>query len=262
MERTLKERINYQYDRFLFSGERSPFHKLDTIGFLNRGYWKGGEDSAEIAQINLIEILVSFLSKNEGDNILDVACGKGASSKFLTKYFEPKGITGINISERQLEICRAIAPECNFKLMDATKLDFGDSSFDNVLCIEAALHFSTRQKFLEEAYRVLRPAGRLAMLDALCNYDLLEEDQADMLPKENYLPNLDAYRENLRKVGFKYLRVEDCTAFTMTPSTKYLIRIAEERFDGTRDAKVLEDIRKIELRAKAFTPGCLVYATK
>lgn len=260
-QKTLTERINQQYDKHLFGGETSPFHKLNTIGFMNRGYWKGIANSGELAQINLIETLVEFFP-NKAGNVLDVACGKGASSKFLTKYFDPKDITGINVAQRQLEICKSIAPECNFKLMDATKLDFADAHFDNVLCIEAALHFLTRNKFLEEAYRVLKPSGRLAMLDALCNYDLLEGDEAQMLPKDNYLPNLDAYQENLLKVGFKYVRVEDCTELTMNSSTDYLIRMAENDFDRTQDSKFLEGIKTLKRRAKAFSPVCMVYAIK
>src|SRR5258708_7877304 len=146
METSALETVNEFYDQGLMLAEQD----FDKIGFFNLGYWKDVEDSVEIAQINLIETLVSSFNTGEA-NVLDVACGKGASSKFLTKYFDPAAVTGINISERQLQICRAIAPRCNFKLMDATKLEFSDASFDNVLCIEAAQHFMTRHRFLEQA---------------------------------------------------------------------------------------------------------------
>jgi MPBQ/MSBQ methyltransferase len=257
---TLVEKIGAAYDHFILSGERSLF---DKIGFLNIGYWKGVEDSIELAQINLIETLVSFFSNRYG-NILDVACGNGASSKFLTKYFCPKDITGINISQRQLQICKLIAPECNFKLMDATQLDFCNASFDNVLCIEAALHFKTRRKFFEETYRVLRPAGRVSMLDFLCNYDLLDDIGIEpaLLPKENHLPNLDAYRESLLEVGFKYVRVEDCTEFSVNAADSYVIRTEEMEFGRRQDCVALERIRIATLHRRAFSPGCLVYAIK
>jgi SAM-dependent methyltransferase len=264
METTLAERMNSFYENSMFGADRSLFERVDKIGFFNLGYWKGVEDSIELAQINLIETLVRFFSNKDG-NILDVACGKGASSKFLTKYFDPNGITGINIAKRQLEICKLIAPECTFQLMDATKLEFGNSSFDNVLCIEAALHFLTRYKFFEEAYRVLKPAGRLAMLDFLCDYDLLEgayAAHAPVLPKENYLPNLDTYRESLLKAGFKYVRVEDCTDLTVRAVTSYEIRMAEMEFGKKQDCDVLEKIRNITLKSKILFAGCMVYAIK
>ena len=40
--------------------------------------------------------------------------------------------------------------------MDATELDFRDNSFDSIICVEAAFHFDTREKFVREAYRVLK----------------------------------------------------------------------------------------------------------
>jgi MPBQ/MSBQ methyltransferase len=261
---TLAETINALYDDSMPGRERSLFDRFETIGFINVGYWKGVEDSIELAQINLIETLLSFFANKRG-NILDVACGKGASSKYLTKYFDPKRITGINISRRQLAICKMIAPECTFELMDATALDFQDSSFDNVLCIEAALHFLTRYKFFEEAYRVLRPAGRLAMLDFLCDYDLLENVRIEgidpaALPKENHLPNLNAYRESLLEVGFRYVRVDDCTELTVNAADNYVIRMEEREFG--QHCKALENIQTAMLHRKAFSPGCMVYAIK
>jgi DNA-binding transcriptional LysR family regulator len=45
-----------------------------------RGYWKGIQtDSLEVAQITLIETLLTFITNKDG-NILDLACGLGASS--------------------------------------------------------------------------------------------------------------------------------------------------------------------------------------
>lgn len=258
MDATLTEAINDYYKRAMQS---RAWRHLDKIGFINVGYWEGVDDSMEIAQINLIETLVRFLRNREG-NILDVACGKGASSKFLTKYFDPRGITGINISEQQLEFCRMTAPECAFDLMDATQLEFADAAFDNVLCIEACLHFMTRQKFFQEAYRVLRPGGRMAMLDFLCDYDLLEEDRAARLPRENYLPSLDAYREKLVAAGFKYVRVDDCTDKTIKAAADYMIRRMESEFDKSPDADVLQDITRTKRLAQSLFSGALVYAIK
>jgi MPBQ/MSBQ methyltransferase len=260
MERSLSKNINAFYDGLADSKSDMLVH-FDKIGFLNIGYWKGVEDSAEIAQINLIEQLVRFFSNKTG-NVLDVACGKGASTKFLTKYFDPKGIVGINVAERQLELCKLIAPECDFRLMDATRLEFLDSSFDNILCIEAALHFSTRNRFLEEAYRVLKPSGRLAMLDFLCDYDQLNNKYAEMLPRENYLPDLEAYRGRLAKIGFKYVRLEDCTEFTIKAAADYVMRKVEREFGTRSDSEILQDLQCATMPAQFLFSGAMIYAIK
>jgi SAM-dependent methyltransferase len=146
--------------------------------------------------------------------------------------------------------------------MDATELAFGDSTFDNVLCIEAALHFTPRREFFQEACRVLRPGGRLAMLDFLCDYDLMVDAVAPVLPKENYLPNLDAYRKSMLEAGFRHVRVEDCTEFTITPATSYIIRMMERDFGKRPDFEVLEDIQQWTRHAKSLFAGAMVYAVK
>jgi MPBQ/MSBQ methyltransferase len=91
-----------------------------------------------------MEKLLAFLPKKEG-TILDVACGKGATTRYLLRYFKSENVTGINISEKQLARCRENAPGCTFLLMSATELKFADESFDNISCVEAAFHFVTRE---------------------------------------------------------------------------------------------------------------------
>ncbi len=234
------------------------------------GYWKGIDDSVELAQINLMETLARFLKKGDA-SILDVACGKGAASKFLTKYFDAKQIMGINISEKQLNICRVLAPECSFKLMDATELEFPDQSFDNVLSIEGAYHFMMRDRFLQEAHRVLKMGGRLAMSDiVLHDYALLDSllpgSLKETWPEQNCLPDLQAYREALRAIGFRHVRIEDTTEYCIASWIRWRTQKAERDFD--RDGpKILEQLRALEEltskpgRARAWS-WCMVHAIK
>ena len=70
-----------------------------------------------------------------------------ATTRYLLKYYKPEKVAGINISEKQLGICKQNVSGCRFYLMDATKLDFKNNSFDNVICVESAFHFNTRKSF-------------------------------------------------------------------------------------------------------------------
>jgi MPBQ/MSBQ methyltransferase len=258
----MEQSVNEYFEQLTRRGARRV--QQDGIGFLNEGYWKGVEGSVELAQLNMIETLVSFFCRRDG-NVLDVACGRGASSKFLTKYFDPKNITGIEASEGYLQVCRVFAPDCDFRRMDATKLEFADSSFDNFLCMEAAYHFNTRHEFLEEAYRVLRSGGRLAVSDHILRDDeygpfierlhrMYPDWPTEGWPKENCLPTLDAYRKSLLEIGFKYVRIEDTTEFVEAPFRNFCIRKAEREEDYETLQVLMND--------EDFGTHCFVYASK
>jgi ubiquinone/menaquinone biosynthesis C-methylase UbiE len=118
-------------------------------------------------------------------------------------------ITGINISDAQIADARALAPGCTFEVMNATKLDFPDDHFDAVICIEAACHFDTRDKFFKEAHRVLKPGGSLALSDMLFHTRILSE--FGQVPRANMLSSMAEYGARLAAAGFVSIEVTDAT---------------------------------------------------
>jgi ubiquinone/menaquinone biosynthesis C-methylase UbiE len=155
----------------------------------------------------MMETLIREMPRREG-RILDVACGLGATTKYLTRYWRPEDVVGINITDAQLSVCRRAAPGCQFIAMDATRLRFPDESFGNMICVEGAQHFRTRDDFLREALRVLEPGGTLAMSDIL-----LKEALADdvMFPPENYLASAGQYESLMLRIGFSTASLVDIT---------------------------------------------------
>jgi MPBQ/MSBQ methyltransferase len=194
------------YDKNLFLSVIEEYYGHSDFG--NWGYWLSSKQSQKEACETLVEKLLNMIPEKKG-TVLDVACGKGATTRHLSKYYFPGNITGINISQKQLRRARLNAPGCKFVFMDATDLKFEDNCFDVVICVEAAFHFKTRQRFLSEAYRVLRPGGCLVLSDILFRRDV--EKSAPMLHSQNWVANLDAYREGLRRAGFQDVEVTDAT---------------------------------------------------
>ncbi|MFN6534746.1 MAG: methyltransferase domain-containing protein [Nostoc sp. EkiNYC01] len=134
--------------------------------FFNVGYWLSDTQNQESACFNLMEKLLAFIPEKKG-NILDVGCGLGATTSHLLKYYSPTDVVGINISAKQLERSTVNAPGCNLICMDAVEMEFEDDFFDNIICVEAAFYFDTREKFLKEAARVLKPGGNLILSDII-----------------------------------------------------------------------------------------------
>jgi ubiquinone/menaquinone biosynthesis C-methylase UbiE len=176
--------------------------------FINFGYWEKGTRDQREACGTLMERLLSFLPTKNG-TILDVACGKGETTAYLRKYYPAKKIAAINISEKQIQIARAKGRDCAFVMMDAADLGFADNSFDNIICVEAAFHFLTRERFLREARRVLRPGGSLVLSDILMTLD--GERSRQSRSEENYVQDLAEYRAIWHRAGFQQVELVDAT---------------------------------------------------
>src|SRR5271166_4147768 len=78
------------------------------------------------------------------------------------------------LTGRQLELCRGIMPRSGGSLAlveaDACALPFAPATFDHLFCVEALFHFRSRQLFLAEAARLLRPDGTLLVSDILLRH--------------------------------------------------------------------------------------------
>lgn len=178
---------------------------FEHSGFWNFGFRITGTESPRQACENLMERLLTLSGERHG-TVLDVACGNGATTAHLTKHFAPERITAINFSSRQMARAVERAPGCRFVVMDATTLGFAANSFDLLICVEAAFHFHTRDSFLREAVRVLKPQGRLVLADAV----LPRGSQTQ--PSANYVTNAEEYRARCLASGFSDVTVTDATS--------------------------------------------------
>jgi ubiquinone/menaquinone biosynthesis C-methylase UbiE len=108
-----------------------------------------------------LEFLFSSYLK-EGDRVLDLGCGNGR----FYEFFKDKKIfyTGVDGSEKLIDLARSKYPDADFKVADALKLPFPDGFFDKVYSIAVFHHIPSkelRKQFLKEAKRVLKKEGFL-----------------------------------------------------------------------------------------------------
>ncbi len=203
-----QERMIRTYDRAL--GSKDYRNYFDDSGFYNFGYWENRAKSQREASEALIDELVAAIAI-KGGRVLDVACGPGATTQRLMRYYEPQNITAINISAAQVDAARERAKGCTVLVMDATRLDFPDESFDAVMCVEAAFHFNTRETFLKEVLRVLKPGGSLVMTDMLFRKFLKPFGDFGQVPPANFIQDIDTYRSRFKAAGFDNVNVRDVT---------------------------------------------------
>ena len=102
-----------------------------------------------------------------GDRALDVATGTGDLALELATRVAPGGeVVGMDFSERMLELARAKAGALvRFESGNALALDYGDGEFDAATVGFGARNFSDLQRGLSEMARVVRPGGRVVVLE-------------------------------------------------------------------------------------------------
>jgi demethylmenaquinone methyltransferase/2-methoxy-6-polyprenyl-1,4-benzoquinol methylase len=98
-----------------------------------------------------------------GDRVLDACCGTGDLA--LASARTGARVTGVDFSERMLERARRKAPEVEWVQGDALALPFSDGSFDAATVGFGVRNLDDLEAGFAELRRVLRPAGRLGILE-------------------------------------------------------------------------------------------------
>jgi tocopherol O-methyltransferase len=145
----------------------SPYYHSLWGEHLHHGYWIRGDESKEVAQVQLTEYLAELANIQTRSAVLDIGCGFGASSLYLAQKYKARA-TGITISPVQVEMARKAAVaaqlDARFLLMDAEALNF-PLQFDLLWSVESISHYHDHRSFFANAARFLKPGGTFALTD-------------------------------------------------------------------------------------------------
>jgi ubiquinone/menaquinone biosynthesis C-methylase UbiE len=121
---------------------------------------------------SLREMTVNLAQVKSGDCVLEVGCGTGTLTLAAKRQAGQLGkVFGIDVLPEMIEISQGKAVQAKldvtFQLGNIDNIPFPENHFDVVMCSFIIFHMSeeVRRKGIAEIYRVLKPQGRLMVLD-------------------------------------------------------------------------------------------------
>ncbi len=111
--------------------------------------------------------VLSRLDPRPGEHILDLGTGPGEPALTIARAVGPSGrVTGVDLSENMVKIAGRVGrsrglDNAEFQVMDCSALSYPESTFDAAICCFGFQIFTNPEKAAVEAFRVLKPKGRI-----------------------------------------------------------------------------------------------------
>lgn len=113
--------------------------------------------------------VIALLEMNENTHLLDIGCGTGKALAFAAEKNSGKGeFYGVDLSEKMIEKAKEnFRGKENFHFIQANAefIPLPDHSFDDIICTHSFHHYLHPIQALKEMHRLLKPAGKLYLLD-------------------------------------------------------------------------------------------------
>lgn len=192
---------------------------------LHFGYYDEKAVNHHRAVIRANEVLAEMGKIQQGARIIDAGCGLGHSTLWLAEHFNAR-VTGITIVPKQVKTMQKFIAKkgiANVYFLEASyfNMPFENNSVDIVWAIEAVCHAKDKSEFYKEAYRVLKPGGKLLIGENLRTSRPMEVEKEKLLEEIFHswaIPDLDTFEEHLshaQKAGFHTFKNNNVTANMM-----------------------------------------------
>jgi len=196
---------------------------------IHYGYWDDKVKNFPQSLLRMNEVMAEVAMIKPTDLILDAGCGIGGSSIFLAEKIGCH-VTGISLSEKQINKAKELAVKKNvenkldFKIMNYCATTFPGESVDVVWGCESICYADDKDQFIKEAWRLLKPGGRLVVADGFVA-DFKNNDHSTIRNwldgwQVNYLESSERFQQFMQSAGFKNISFTDISKFTAHSSRR------------------------------------------
>jgi len=213
--------------------------------------WKVGYSPDDLESVPEDSVLglgcgnpVALARLKEGETVLDLGSGGGIDVFLATKKVGPTGkVIGVDMTEEMVARAKALAlkhgyKNVEFRLGEIENLPVEDETVD-VIISNCVINLSPdKLKVFQEAYRVLKPNGKLVVSDIVTKGKLPEELRksfdawagcvAGALEKSEYL-------ETIKRAGFKSVKVASERAYTIDVSKELKGKLASVQVEAYKN---------------------------
>lgn len=202
---------------------------LDKSLAIHYGYWDEKVRTFPQSLLRMNEVMIEAANIRSPDKVLDAGCGIGGSAIFLAEKIGCN-VTGISLSERQVQKARELLKvskvevKVEFEVMDYSSTSFDDASFDVVWGCESICYADDKEQFIKEAFRLLKPGGRLVVADGfVTKYE--NNDQPTIRKwldgwQVNYLESPERFVQFMKSAGFEDVSYRDISRYTAHSSRR------------------------------------------
>lgn len=201
--------------------------------FMHYGLWDSTTHTHRQALVNENLVLARLCDIKSSDLVADFGCGYGAVAIWLARNIGCR-VTGITCSLDQILAARrdahwhGVDGLVKFVQADFHNVPLPEAAFDVVIGIESICHSSRKLEVLQEAHRLLRSRGRIAVADGFLTRRVKEMNRVESTLVENccagaHVPLLATVQEFkcvLEEVGFSKIAWLDKTQAIMPTAIK------------------------------------------
>ncbi|MBD3420412.1 MAG: methyltransferase domain-containing protein [Chitinivibrionales bacterium] len=204
---------------------------LNTSMAMHFGYTDEKAKTFRESLIRFNEVMAEQARIGKDDRVYDAGCGVGGSSIYLTHKYGCSAV-GATVCPKQTRSAtlnaqrKGVADRTRFVEMDYCRPGFKDASFTVVWGLESICYAESKRKFVHEAYRMLKPGGRIIVADGFAS-------KHDYTPREQKIMNgwlsgwavnsIDTGNDFIKygeEIGFKNMSYRNVTRNVMPSSRK------------------------------------------